>query len=116
MRKVIHVDCDCFFAAVEMRDNPELNQVPMAIGGRQRRGVISTCNYPARSYGVRSAMPVAYALKLCPALVLMPSRMALYKQVSNQVMDILPPGPFSLNRYQLMKRIWKWISSSPPVS
>ncbi|GGY38359.1 DNA polymerase IV [Bacterioplanes sanyensis] len=89
MRKIIHVDCDCFFAAVEMRDNPALAQVPMAIGGRERRGVISTCNYPAREFGVRSAMPVAQALKLCPHLVLMPGRMSVYKQVSAQVMAIL---------------------------
>ncbi len=58
MRKIIHLDMDCFFAAVEMRDNPALRQVPIAIGGsRTERGVISTCNYPARAFGVRSAMP-----------------------------------------------------------
>lgn len=89
MRKVIHIDCDCFFAAVEMRDHPQLRSVPMAIGGRQRRGVISTCNYPARDFGVRSAMPVSQALKLCPQLTLMPGRMDVYKQVSAEVMAIL---------------------------
>ena len=67
MRKIIHVDMDCFFAAVEMRDNPALRDIPIAIGGsRERRGVISTANYPARQFGVRSAMPTAMALKLCP--------------------------------------------------
>ena len=67
MRKIIHVDMDCFFAAVEMRDNPALRDIPIAIGGsRVQRGVISTANYPARKFGVRSAMPTATALKLCP--------------------------------------------------
>ena len=60
MRKIIHVDMDCFFAAVEMRDNPALRDIPLAIGGsRVQRGVISTANYPARKFGVRSAMPSA---------------------------------------------------------
>lgn len=63
MRKIIHVDMDCFFAAVEMRDNPALRDIPLAIGGsRVQRGVISTANYPARKFGVRSAMPTATAL------------------------------------------------------
>ncbi|PWU32432.1 DNA polymerase IV, partial [Enterobacter hormaechei] len=71
MRKIIHVDMDCFFAAVEMRDNPALRDIPIAIGGsRVQRGVISTANYPARKYGVRSAKPTAMALKLCPHLTL----------------------------------------------
>ena len=62
MRKIIHVDMDCFFAAVEMRDNPALRDIPIAIGGsRVQRGVISTANYPARKFGVRSAMPTAMA-------------------------------------------------------
>lgn len=89
-RKVIHIDCDCFFAAVEMRENPALVSVPMAIGGdARRRGVIATCNYPARKFGVRSAMATAQALKLCPDLVLVPGRMHLYRDVSRQVMAIL---------------------------
>jgi len=90
MRKVLHIDCDCFFAAVEMRENPQLHDLPIAIGGRSdRRGVISTCNYPARQYGVRSAMATAIALQKCPALVLIPGNMALYKDVSREVMDII---------------------------
>ncbi|ACQ92432.1 DNA-directed DNA polymerase [Tolumonas auensis DSM 9187] len=89
MRKIIHVDMDCFFAAVEMRDNPALVSLPLAIGGSaERRGVIATCNYVARRYGVRSAMATAYALRLCPRLVLLPGRMALYSEVSRQVMRI----------------------------
>ncbi|WP_068976826.1 MULTISPECIES: DNA polymerase IV [Aeromonas] len=89
MRKIIHIDMDCFFAAVEMRDNPSLREVPLAIGGAsERRGVISTCNYVARRFGVRSAMPSALAKKLCPPLVLIPGRMAVYKDISRQLRAI----------------------------
>lgn len=89
MRKIIHIDMDCFYAAVEMRDNPSLKHVPIAIGGSaDRRGVISTCNYPARKFGVRSAMATAQALKLCPNLVLVPGRMDVYAQVSKQIRQI----------------------------
>ncbi|MCW8328107.1 DNA polymerase IV [Photobacterium sp. SDRW27] len=88
-RKIIHVDMDCFFAAVEMRDNPELKGIPIAIGGRsEQRGVISTCNYLARQYGVRSAMPTAQAMKLCPHLTLVAGRMGVYKEVSQQIRAI----------------------------
>lgn len=90
VRQVLHVDCDCFFAAVEMRDQPQYRDVPIAIGGSSdRRGVISTCNYPARKFGVRSAMSSAQALTLCPELKLLPGNMNKYKQVSGEVMDIL---------------------------
>lgn len=89
MRKIIHVDMDCFFAAVEMRDNPALRDIPIAIGGsRVQRGVISTANYPARKFGVRSAMPTAMALKLCPHLTLLPGRFDAYKEASQQIRDI----------------------------
>lgn len=90
MRKVLHVDCDCFFAAVEMRENPQLCHFPIAIGGHsERRGVISTCNYLARRFGIRSAMATALALKKCPQLILLPGNMALYREVSTQVMMII---------------------------
>jgi len=89
MRKIIHVDMDCFYAAVEMRDNPLLRDIPIAIGGsRERRGVISTANYPARKYGVRSAMPTGMALKLCPHLRLLPGRFDAYKEASAQIREI----------------------------
>ena len=89
MRKIIHVDMDCFYAAVEMRDNPALTHVPIAIGGSaDRRGVISTCNYPARKYGVRSAMATAYALRLCPDLVLVKGRMDIYQAESKRIRAI----------------------------
>ncbi|KGQ11150.1 DNA polymerase IV [Beauveria bassiana D1-5] len=80
---------DCFFAAVEMRDNPALRDIPLAIGGSaQRRGVISTANYPARKYGVRSAMSTAMALKLCPHLTLLPGRFEAYKEASSHIREI----------------------------
>ncbi|MDP4944908.1 MAG: DNA polymerase IV [Alishewanella sp.] len=88
-RKIIHLDMDCFFAAVEMRDNPALRHIPLAIGGsRSERGVIATCNYPARAFGVRSAMPTHEALKRCPHLTLMRGSMDKYKAVSQQIQSI----------------------------
>lgn len=90
MRKIIHVDMDCFYAAVEMRDNPALRDIPIAIGGSaDRRGVISTCNYPARKFGVRSAMATAYALKLCPNLTLVKGRMEVYAAESQKYVRFL---------------------------
>ncbi|CAH0526712.1 DNA polymerase IV [Vibrio hippocampi] len=89
LRKFIHIDMDCFYAAVEMRDNPSYQGKPLAVGGSQRqRGVISTCNYEARKFGIRSAMPTSQALKLCPDLLLVPGRMSVYKQVSKQIHEI----------------------------
>ncbi|CAI0948494.1 DNA polymerase IV [Serratia entomophila] len=89
MRKIIHVDMDCFFAAVEMRDDPSLRDIPLAIGGSaDRRGVISTANYPARRYGVHSAMSTAMAFKLCPHLTLLPGCMAVYKEASLHIREI----------------------------
>ncbi len=83
MRKIIHIDMDCFFAAVEMRDNPALRDIPLAIGGEaDRRGVIATCNYVARRFGIHSAMATAHARRLCPSLTVLPGRMAVYQQVS----------------------------------
>ncbi len=89
MRKIIHLDMDCFFAAVEMRENPALKGRPVAVGGpASHRGVISTCNYEARKFGVRSAMATATALKLCPQLILCRHSGALYRQASDIVMGI----------------------------
>lgn len=89
MRKIIHIDMDCYYAAVEMRDFPELRGKPIAVGGsRERRGVIATCNYEARKFGVRSAMATGYAFKLCPDLIMRPGRMALYREISQQIQQI----------------------------
>lgn len=89
MRKIIHCDCDCFYAAVEMRDNPALTDIPIAIGGSvEQRGVVATCNYPARAFGIHSAMPMAQALKRCPHLTVIRGDMAKYKAVARQVFAI----------------------------
>lgn len=89
MRKIIHLDMDAFFAAVEMRDNPALRNVPMAVGGStDRRGVIATSNYEARKFGVRSAMATAHALKLCPQLVILRPNFRKYTEASEQVFEI----------------------------
>jgi DNA polymerase-4 len=82
VRKIIHCDADCFFAAVEIRDDPLLRGRPVAVGGGQVRGVISTCNYEARRYGVTSAMSSVQALRLCPDLIILPHRMEVYRDVS----------------------------------
>lgn len=87
-RKIIHLDCDCFYAAVEMRDDPSLRSVPLAVGGEGGRGVVTTCNYRAREFGVRSAMPGAEARRRCPDLVTVPVDMPRYQAVSKQVMAI----------------------------
>lgn len=89
LRKIIHVDMDCFYAAIEMRDFPELANRPIAVGGdANQRGVISTCNYEARKFGVRSAMPTAKALKLCRHLIVRPGRMSVYQQESQYIREI----------------------------
>ena len=80
---------DCFFAAIEVRERPELRGRPVAVGGRSRRGVLTTCNYQARKFGCRSAMPVFKALQLCPDLVLLPVRFELYRGESRRIQEIL---------------------------
>ncbi|MFV8825586.1 DNA polymerase IV [Thauera sp. WH-2] len=88
-RKIIHCDCDCFYASVEMRDDPALRGRPLAVGGRaETRGVIATCNYEARAFGVHSAMPTARALKLCPQLILLPPDFDRYREASRRILAI----------------------------
>ena len=84
-RRIIHIDMDCFYAAVEMRERPELANRPLAVGGASGRGVLTTCNYAAREFGVRSAMPVFRARELCPQLVIVPVRFELYRAASKAV-------------------------------
>lgn len=80
---------DCFFAAVEVRENPLLKGKAIAIGGRaNQRGVVATCSYEARKYGVHSAMAMSRAIKICPDLIILPVRMDLYKQVSASIQAI----------------------------
>lgn len=88
MRKIIHVDMDCFYAAVEMRDFPEYQNLPIAVGFDGPRSVLCTCNYLARTFGVRSAMPAIQAKKLCPELKIVSVRMAVYKEISNHIREI----------------------------
>lgn len=87
-QKIIHIDMDCFYAAVEIRDNPKLSSQPVAVGGSGERGVLCTCNYLARSYGVRSAMSNKIALQKCPDLLILPVNMAKYKDVSKSIQQI----------------------------
>jgi len=88
-RKIIHIDMDCFFAAVEERDQPSLKGKPVAVGGSaDGRGVLTTANYVARRFGVRSAMPTGRALKLCPNLVLVSPHFEKYKEESRRIRAI----------------------------
>lgn len=88
-RKIIHVDADCFFAAIEMRDDPNLRNRPMAVGGDPgRRGVISTCNYEAREFGIHSAMASINAKRLCPELIIVPHSTGKYREASQVMRDI----------------------------
>ena len=88
-RKIIHIDADCFYAAIEMRDNPALQGIPMAVGGSaERRGVLTTANYEARRFGVRSAMPTSQAMRLCPQLTVVPTNFEKYREASRQMRQI----------------------------
>jgi len=89
-RKIIHIDADAFYASVEIRENPSLATQPIAVGGApSRRGVIATCNYIARQFGVHSAMPSSHALRLCPQLVFIKPHFELYRTVSFQIREIM---------------------------
>ena len=86
---IAHIDCDAFYASVEKRDNPDLREKPVIVGGFGRRAVASTCCYIARTYGVRSAMPMGQALKLCPQAIVISPNMAKYAAVGRQVRDLM---------------------------
>lgn len=88
MRKILHIDMDCFYAAIEEREDPALRGKPVGVGGRSRRGVLTTANYEARKFGCRSAMPVFKALELCPHLILLPVRFDLYRAESARIRAI----------------------------
>ena len=90
MRRIVHLDMDAFYASVEQRDDARLRGKPVVVGGRpESRGVVAAASYEARAFGVRSAMPMARALRLCPDLVVVPPDFERYRRVSNQVMGIL---------------------------
>jgi DNA polymerase-4 len=89
-RAIIHLDMDCFYAAIEVRDRPALRGKPVGVGGaRDRRGVLTTCNYEARAFGVRSAMPTFMALQRCPELIVVPTRFDVYRREAALVREIL---------------------------
>jgi DNA polymerase-4 len=88
-RKVLHLDLDAFFCAVEVRKDQSLAGLPFAVGGKpEYRGVVASCSYAARQYGIRSAMPMARAVKLCPKLRIIPPQISTYQDVSIQVMEM----------------------------
>lgn len=88
-RKIIHCDCDCFFAAIEIRDDPALKGLPVAVGGAaDKRGVVATCNYEARKFGVHSAMASSTARRLCPDLIIIPPSKNKYSEASKQMHSI----------------------------
>ena len=88
MNKIIHVDMDQFFAAVEQRENPELRGKPIAVGHDAERGVVSTASYEARRYGVHSAQSIQVAKRLCPQLIIVEPHFQKYKEVSAQLHEI----------------------------
>lgn len=88
---VLHVDMDAFFAAIEERDSPQFQGMPVVVGAdpRNGRGVVSTANYEARKYGIKSAMPISWAYRACPTAVFLPVDMRRYAKVSKNIMSIL---------------------------
>ncbi len=88
-RKIIHCDCDCFYASIEVRDNPHLLGKPIAVGGSpNHRGVVATCNYEAREFGIHSAMASATARKRCPDLIIIRPDMEKYREASAQIHEV----------------------------
>ena len=88
-KTILHVDMDAFFASIEQRDRPELKNKPVIVGGSpERSGVVSTCSYEARKYGIHSAMPSKSALRLCPHAILIRPNHRKYSAVSRQIREI----------------------------
>ncbi|MCC5790138.1 MAG: DNA polymerase IV [Opitutales bacterium] len=87
-RKIIHIDMDCFYAAIECRDDPSVAHLPVGVGGESGRGVLTTCNYRAREFGCHSAMPVFKARQLCPQIILKPVRFEAYRAEARKIRAI----------------------------
>ena len=89
IRRILHIDMDAFYASVEQRDNPTLRGRPVAVGGApDQRGVVAAASYEARKFGVRSAIPMSRAVRLCPSLVIVRPDFTKYRTVSQQVFEI----------------------------
>jgi len=89
LRRILHIDMDAFYASVEQRDRPELRGQPVAVGGEpDKRGVVAAASYEARAFGVRSAIPMSRAVRLCPSLVIVRPDFTKYRAVSQQVFDL----------------------------
>src|SRR3954454_23087006 len=89
-RAIIHLDMDAFYASIEIRDQPSLKGKPVGVGGaRDRRGVLTTCNYEARKFGIHSAMPTFMALQRCPNLIILPTRFDVYRKEAAIIREIL---------------------------
>ena len=89
MRFIVHIDMDAFFASVEKLDNPDLKDKPVIVGGLGKRGVVATASYEARRYGIKSAMPILKARKLCPDGIYLPPRFERYREISKKIQQIL---------------------------
>lgn len=93
MRIILHIDMDYFFAQIEERENPQFKGKPLIVGadprGGRGRGVVSTCNYEARKFGIKSGMPISKAYNLCPTAIFLPPNMELYKKVSEEIMGLV---------------------------
>ena len=115
-RYIMHIDMDAFFASVEQLDNPELKGKPLIVGGQSCRGVVSTCSYEARKFGVHSAMPMVEARRLCPHAEFLPGRMWRYEEVSREIMRIFHEEAPLVEQLSIdeafldvsgMERLWK---------
>ena len=88
MRKIIHIDMDAFYASVELRDQPELKHLPVVVSSHHPRAVICAASYPARVFGLRSAMSMSQAKKHCPQVVVIEPNFPKYQEVSRQIHEI----------------------------